>query len=162
MQAGVDHILHMPAAGDAGGDLLIRAGQEFGGDDHIFPAGKIPQSPSQEPLTGAALVGDGGIEEVDAQLQPPADDLPAVLLIQRPAVLAVGRVAKTHAAHTDAADSQPGIAQLAILHPRALLTPALRRRRHPPAPATRWPFRCRAPQRRCGQTSCPSWRRASV
>ena len=67
----------------------LRAGQELRGHHHLVAPGKRAQRAAQVLLAGAALVADGGVKEVDAQLQPAPDDLAGVLLIQRPAVLAV-------------------------------------------------------------------------
>ena len=58
-------------AGDARRDFLLRPGEEFGGHGHVFPPGEVPEGPAQVLFAGAALVGDGGVEEVHAQLQRP-------------------------------------------------------------------------------------------
>ena len=92
----------MLLAGYPGGNLLIGPGKEFGGDHHLVPLGEVPQGPAQVLLTGAALVADGGVEEADAQFQPPPDDLPGMCLVDGPAVLTIGGVSKAHAPHTDA------------------------------------------------------------
>ena len=51
--------------------------------------GEVPKRPAEILLAGAALVADGGVEEVDPQLQPPPDDLPGVAA--RPASSCAGR-----------------------------------------------------------------------
>ena len=48
-------------------------------------------------FAGAALVTDGGVEEIDAAFQTLAEDGPAVCLIQGPGVLAVVGIAEAHA-----------------------------------------------------------------
>ena len=149
LQAGVHHLLDVLLPGSPRGDLLLGAGQELGGHHHILPPGKVPDRPAHILLTGAALVGDGSVEEVDPQLQSPPDDLPGVFLVQRPAVLAVLCVAEAHAPHADAGNRQIRIAEFCVLHIQ-LLTPGRCRSRHPPAPATRWRSPHRAPPRRCG------------
>ena len=94
----------MLLAGDACLDLLLGAGQELGGDHYLVPFGKVPERPPQILLAGAALVGDGGIEKVDALFQPLPDDLPGMFFINGPAVLAIFCVSKAHASHADARD----------------------------------------------------------
>ena len=92
----------MLLAGDACLDLLLGAGQELGGDHHLVPFGKV----FERPAAGAALVGDGSVEKVDAQLQSPLDDGAGLFLVHRPAVLPVAGVAKSYAAHADAGDGK--------------------------------------------------------
>ena len=96
----------MLLAGDACLDLLLGAGQELGGDHHLVPFGKVFERPAEVLLAGAALVGDGSVEKVDAQLQSPLDDGAGLFLVHRPAVLPVVGVAKSHAAHADAGDEK--------------------------------------------------------
>ena len=73
----------MLLAGNALFDLILRPGQEFGGDDDILPPGKIPEGAAYVLLAGAALVGNGGIVKIDARLKPVPDDFAAVFLIQQ-------------------------------------------------------------------------------
>lgn len=101
-QAGIYHALNVLLSEHTPGDFLLGAGEEFGGHHHVLPAREVPERPAQVLLAGAALVTDGGVKKVDAQIQPPTDDRPGVLLVQRPAVLAVFGVAEAHAPHTDA------------------------------------------------------------
>ena len=97
-------------------DLFVGAGEKLGGHHHLVPLGKVPQGPAQVLLAGAVLITDGSIEEVDAKFQPLLDDLPGVFLVNCPAVLAVGGVAKAHAPHADSGHSQIRIAQLCVFH----------------------------------------------
>ena len=106
LQAPLQQPADVLLSGDARHNLLIGAGEKFGGHHHLVPLGKVPESPAQILLAGAALVADGGVEEVDPQLQAAPDDLPGVSLVKRPAVLAVGGVSKAHAAHADAGHIQ--------------------------------------------------------
>ncbi len=109
LEAGVNHLRNVLLAGDAGGDFLLGSGQELGGNHHILPFCKIPYRPAHILLAGSALIADGGVEEVDPQLQSAPNDLTGVGLIQRPAVLAVGCIAKAHATHADAGNRQVGV-----------------------------------------------------
>ena len=77
----------MLLAADAAVDLLRRSRQEFGSDDHVPALGKVAQRPADILLAGAALIGDGGIVKIHAELQTLPDDLAAVFLVKRPAVL---------------------------------------------------------------------------
>ena len=116
LQAGVDHLFNVPLAGNTGGNFLLGAWQELGGNHHILPLREILKRPAQVLLAGAALVADGGVEEVDPQFQPPLDNFPGMFLIQRPAVLAVSRVAEAHASHADAGHRQVRISEFCVLH----------------------------------------------
>ena len=111
-QHGPDMLL----AGNPCGDLLVGAGEKFGGYHHLVPFGKVPKGPAQVLFAGAGLVGNSGIEKVDPQFQASPDNLPAVCLIHRPAVLSMGGVAKPHAPHADPRDCQIRISQLGIVH----------------------------------------------
>ena len=66
LQARVDHAFNVRLSVDAGFNLVLRAGEEFGGHHHFVPPGKVPQGPAHILLAGAALIGDSGIVEVDA------------------------------------------------------------------------------------------------
>ena len=115
-QALVYHLLDMGLGCDAGLHLLGRAGQELGGHHHLIPLCEILQRPAQVLLTGAALVGDGRVIEIDARLQTFFDDLSCVLLIDGPGVLSLSGVSKAHAPHADAGDIQIRVSQSCILH----------------------------------------------
>ena len=101
LQALLQQTADMLLAGDACLDLLVGAGQELSGDHDLVPPGKIPQGTAQILLTGAALIADGGVKEVDAQLQPALHDFSGMLLINGPGMLAVVCIAKAHTPHTD-------------------------------------------------------------
>ena len=101
LQALLQQTADMLLAGDACLDLLVGAGQELSGDHDLVPPGKIPQGTAQILLTGAALIADGGIKEVDTQLQPALHDFSGMLLINGPGMLAVVCIAKAHTPHTD-------------------------------------------------------------
>ena len=106
LQAPVQHPLDVLLAGHAGLDLLGCARQELGRNDHFIAFRKIAQRAAEILLAGAALVGDRGVEKVDAQLQTAPDDLTRMCFVDRPAVLAVLRIAESHAAHADAGHLQ--------------------------------------------------------
>ena len=106
LQAFLQQTADVLLSGNTCLDLLVGAGEKLGGHHHLIPPGKVPQGPAQVLLAGAALIADGGVEEVDAQLQTAPDDLPGVRLVNGPAVLAVGGVPKAHAPHADAGHLQ--------------------------------------------------------
>ena len=106
LQTLVHHPADVLLAADAVCDLLVGSGEEFGGHHHLLPPGKVPEGPAQVLFAGAALVTDGGVEEIDAALQALAEDGPAVRLIQGPGVLAVVGIAEAHAPHADARDPE--------------------------------------------------------
>ena len=116
LQAPVQHAADVLLTADAGGDFLVGAGQELGGHHHAVAAGEVAQGAAKVLFAGAALVGDGGIEEVDPRLQRLTDDGAGMLLVQRPGVLAARGVAKAHAAQTDAGNSQIGVAKFRVAH----------------------------------------------
>ena len=74
----------------------------LGGDHDLVAAGEILQRPADDLLAGAVGIDVGGIEEVDAEFQRPLDERPALLLVERPGmVAAIGRSVR-HAAETQA------------------------------------------------------------
>ena len=79
----------MLLAADTCLDFLVGAGQELGGHHHVLALGKVPEGTAQILLTGPTLVCNGGVKEIDAQLQPTPDDLAGVGLIHRPGMLTV-------------------------------------------------------------------------
>ena len=101
LQACVDHVLDVLLSADPSLDFLLCPGKEFRCKDNVLTLCKIPQRPADILLTGAALIGNGRIIKIDAQLQSPFNDFSAMLLIDRPAVLASSGVAKTHTSHAD-------------------------------------------------------------
>ena len=115
-QTGVNHLLDVLLSGDAGCDFLRRAGQEFGSHHHVVSFGEVLQRPAHILLAGAALIADCGIEKIDAELQPVLYDFAGVLLIQRPRVLSVFRIAESHTAHADPGYIQFRITKLCIFH----------------------------------------------
>ena len=92
----------MLLAGDAAVNFFPGTGQKLGSNDHVIPFREIPNGPAQILLAGAALVSNRRIKEVDPQFQPAADNLPGMLFVQSPAVLAVSGIAKSHASHAHA------------------------------------------------------------
>ena len=101
LQALVQQAADMLLSGHAGGDFLIGPGKELGGHHDLIPPGKVPQRPAQVLLAGTALIADGGVEEVDPQLQPPPDDLSGMRLVDGLGMLPVVCIAKAHAPHAD-------------------------------------------------------------
>ena len=101
LQALLQQAADMLLSGHAGGDLLIGPGKELGGHHDLIPPGEVPQGPAQVLLAGTALIADGGVEEVDVQLQPPPDDLSGMRLVDGPGMLPVVCIAKAHAPHAD-------------------------------------------------------------
>ena len=116
LQALIQHPPDVLLAADPRFDLLIGTGEKLGGHHNLAPLGKIPECTAYILFTGAALVGDSGIEEVDAQLQPTLDDLPGMRFVNGPGVLAILSISKSHAAHTNAGDVQVGIAEFCVFH----------------------------------------------
>ena len=112
-------------SGDARVDFVLGPGRELRGNHHFVPFRKVPQRTAHVLLAGAVLVDDGGIKEVDAQVETMPDDFPRLRFVHRPAVLPRSGVAETHAAHADAGNGQVGGAQFRVLHvqsPSSFLT----------------------------------------
>ena len=84
LQAPVEHAADVLLPADALCDLLVGAGQKLRGHHHVVPFGKIADGAAHVLLACPALVADRCIEEIDAQFQPPPDDLPGVLLVNGP------------------------------------------------------------------------------
>ncbi len=118
LKALVQHAFDVLLAGDARLDLVLGAGQELGRHHHLIPLGEIPKRTAHVLLAGAGLVGDGGVIEIDPQLQAPPDDLPRMFLVQRPGVLPLAGVAKAHAAHADSGDVQLAASKSRVFHCR--------------------------------------------
>ncbi len=116
LKTRVDHVPDMLLTADARLDLFLRSGKELGGNDHIIPFCKIPQGSADILLTGAALIGDGRIIEIHAQLQPALYDLSGVLFVNGPAVLAPSGITESHAAHADPGYVQITVSKLFVVH----------------------------------------------
>ena len=116
LQAFVDHAFDVHLPGNAVFNFVPGAGQEFRGHYHLIPFGKVPQGPAGKLLTGTVLIRDGSVIEIDAQFQSVPDDLPGMLLIQRPGMLSLAGIAKAHAPHADAGNVQVGLSKPGILH----------------------------------------------
>ena len=112
----VQHVFNVLLPGHAGFYLRIGARQKFGGHNDLIAFGKIPQCPAKILLTCTALVSDRRVEEINAKLQSAANDLACVFLIDRPGMLAVRCVAKTHAPHANAGNLQIRIAKFCVFH----------------------------------------------
>ena len=97
----IDHALDMLLSGHACLDLFGRAGEEFCRHDYIVPPGKVFQCSSQVLLARPALVSNGSVKKVDAQVQPVLYDLAAVLFVQGPGMLSVRSISEAHASHAD-------------------------------------------------------------
>ena len=89
LQALVYHLLDMLLTAHAAFYLLICARKKFRRNDNVFALCKVFQRTSEILLARSALIGDGSIEKVHAELQPSADYLTRVFFIDRPAVLTV-------------------------------------------------------------------------
>ena len=100
-EAGIDHVLDMLLPVDTSRNLVLSAGQEFGGDHHLIPLCKVTYSTSQVLLAGTALVAHSRVKKVYSQLQSTLYDLSGMLLIKGPAVLAVIGISKAHTAHAE-------------------------------------------------------------
>ena len=105
-QAGINHPLYMLLPGHALFHLLGRTRQELGGHHHLIPLRIILQRASHILFACSALVSDCRIEEIDAEFQPMPDDLAGLFLIQRPGMLAICRISKSHTSHADAGHIQ--------------------------------------------------------
>ena len=116
LQTLIQHALNVLLSGDPCLDLILCTGKKLGGDYHIFAFCEVLQSPSEILLACAALVGNGGVEEIDPQFQSAADYLPGVFLINCPGVLPLRGIAESHAAHADTGYGQIRISQFCILH----------------------------------------------
>ena len=86
---------------DTSRNLVLSAGQEFGGDHHLIPLCKVTDGTSQVLLAGTALVAHSRVKKVYSQLQSTLYDLSGLLLIKGPAVLAVIGISKAHTAHAE-------------------------------------------------------------
>ena len=87
LQARVNHIRDVLLPADSRLDFLLCARKKLRRYRNVLPPCKIPERVPHELLARAALIGNRGIKEIDAELQSPPDDFPRVLLVQRPAVL---------------------------------------------------------------------------
>ena len=82
-------------------------------------AGRSPQRPADDLLAGAVGIDVGGVEEVDAELERPLDERPALLLVERPGVVAPVRARRSSCSRGRGATPSTGPAELHILHRRS-------------------------------------------
>ena len=102
LQAFIEHPFNVLLCGNALLYLLGRTRQKFGSHNNLIALGKIAQSTPYILLTGAALIGDGCIKKVYAQLQSTTNDLSALFLVNGPGMLTLAGVSKSHTSHTNA------------------------------------------------------------
>jgi len=67
---------------------LEHAAVHLGGDHDLVAAGMLLQHPADDLLAGAVGIDVGGVEEVDAEFERAPDERPALLLGERPRVVA--------------------------------------------------------------------------
>ena len=101
VKACVDHVLDMLLTADAAFDLFLCPGKEFGGNDHILAFCEVAERPADVLLACAALISDGCVVEVDAQIQSALNDLSCMFFIDGPAVLSASGISEAHASHAD-------------------------------------------------------------
>ena len=82
-------------------DFLLRPRKKFCSKDNVLTLCIIPECPADILLAGTALIGNGRIIKINAQLQSPPYNLSGMLFIDRPAVLSPAGVTKAHTAHAD-------------------------------------------------------------
>ena len=101
-EARIDAVGDVLLAGHAGCDVVSCARQKLRGNHHVIALREVAQGAPQIRLRGAALIGDGRVEEVHACVERALHDLARGLFANRPRVLASSRVTKAHAAQADA------------------------------------------------------------
>ena len=116
LEAQVDVVQHMLTAINALLDLFLGAGQELGGDDHIVTFCHIAQCTAYILFGCTQLIGDGGIEEVYAQIERTADDGTCGFLADGPGMLPDGGIAEAHTAQADARHAQVRVSKFDVLH----------------------------------------------
>ena len=100
-QTGIDHVLDVLLTADALFDLLLCPRKELGGNDHILTPREIPQRSANILLTGAALISDGRIIKINAEIQASLNDFSGMFLVDGPAVLAASGITESHTSHAD-------------------------------------------------------------
>jgi hypothetical protein len=87
----------------------------FRGENDVVAVGKIANRAPEHRFALAARVVVGRVEEIDAQIEGPLEERPALLFAQSPRVVAAGRRAGlgrtvAHAAETNARHLKSGLA----------------------------------------------------
>lgn len=86
-------------------------------DDDVFPGkGVFPDGGSEDLLRGSVAVDVGRVEEVDPGLIASVEDGESVGFFHGPCFEGSPTIAKAHAAHADAGDSQAGFAEVGVFH----------------------------------------------
>src|ERR1700674_3260813 len=93
---------------------LAHRKEDLGGDDHLVALGEVAERPPQHLLAGAARVHVGGVEEVHAHLERPADERPALLFRQHPVAPLAAAIA--HATEAETGDLESGTTQVDVVH----------------------------------------------
>jgi len=84
--------------------------------DNLVAAGKVPDCATEDLFAVAERITVGGVEEVDAGFERLLDEGFALLLAERPGVIAPVAAAIAHAAEADARHVQAGAAELHVFH----------------------------------------------
>src|ERR1700722_14399460 len=82
--------------------------------DNLVAAGKVPDCATEDLFAVAERITVGGVEEVDAGFERLLDEGFALLLAERPGVIAPVAAAIAHAAEADARHVQAGAAELHV------------------------------------------------
>src|SRR5436189_5295865 len=98
------------------------------GHDDLLAAGEVGERSADDLLARPVRVDVRRVEEVDARLDRPTDERPALILRERPEVVASLGDSVAHATETDGRDVETGGTELPVLHP---CHPTVTRRRGP-------------------------------
>src|ERR1700726_2218287 len=109
---GKDRVARKPGAVRAGAHASVY----LGGDDNLVAAGKVPDCATEDLFAVAEGITVGGVEEVDAGFERLLNEGFALLLAERPGVIAPVAAAIAHAAEADARHVQAGAAELHVIH----------------------------------------------
>ena len=102
LQTAVEVVHDMLAAVNALLYLFFRTGQKLGGHHHVVATGHVAEGAAYEALRGAKLIGNGGVEEVYAEVERAAYYFAGRLFTDGPRMLADAGIAEAHAAKANA------------------------------------------------------------
>ena len=82
--------------------------EHFGGNDHVFTTGEIPQCATNDLFAATIGIAFGGIKEMYAAFQRAFNDGTATLLRQCPCVITTIWLAKGHTAEAKSGNAKVG------------------------------------------------------